>query len=135
MKKPSLTAGSSATQRYDVDEARTMSYLGADNRVYSTPSLLRDIEVTARQFLLAHLDEGEDSVGTEVALSHLSATPFGFWVEITVTVTEIDRRRVTFDFSVRDQFDEVSKGSHSRFIIDKAKSAARIADKIARAKE
>jgi len=133
--KPSLTSGLSATQRYEVDQARTMSYLGADNRVYSTPSLLRDIEVTARQFLLAHVDEGEDSVGIEVALSHLSATPLGFWVDITVTVTEIDRRRVTFDFSVRDQFDEVSKGSHSRFIIDKAKSATRIADKIARAKE
>ena len=133
--KPSLKAGLSATQRYDVDKARTMSYLGADYRVYSTPSLLRDIEVTARKFLLAHIDEGEDSLGTAVALSHLSATPLGFWVEVTVTVTEVDRRRVTFDLSVRDQVEEVAKGSHSRFVIDKAKSAARIAEKIARAKE
>ena len=132
--KPSLKAGMSATQRYDVDEARTISYLGADYRVYSTPNLLRDIEVTARQFLLAHVDEDEDSVGTAVELSHLGATPLGFWVEVTVTVTKVDRRRVAFDFSVRDQVEEVAKGSHSRFVIDKAKSAARIADKIARAK-
>lgn len=108
--------------------------MGEDLRVYATPALLRDVELTARDLLLEHLDPGEDSVGTEVELAHVAATPLGLWAEVSVTVSAVEGRRVALSFAVRDAVEEVARGRHSRFVVDKAKTGARIAAKIAQAK-
>ena len=46
-------------------------------RVYATPEMVRDIEITCRELLLKHLDAGEDLVGTHVEVYHTGATPLG----------------------------------------------------------
>src|SRR5256885_14495650 len=72
--KASLTTGLTATRRITVDRNRTIGFMGEGGRVYATPELIRDIEMTCRNLLLEHLDEGEDSVGTRVEIDHLAAT-------------------------------------------------------------
>jgi predicted thioesterase len=72
--KESLTAGLETTARIDIDAARTIDFMGDDGRVYATPELVRDIEMTCRDLLLEHLDPGEDSVGTRVEIDHVGAT-------------------------------------------------------------
>ncbi len=129
-----LKPGVTATRRIEVDRARTIDFMGEDLRVYATPALLRDVELTARDLLLEHLDPGEDSVGTEVELAHVAATPLGLWAEVSVTVSAVEGRRVALSFAVRDAVEEVARGRHSRFVVDKAKTGARIAAKIAQAK-
>ena len=86
----SLQAGLTANLRVDIDRDRTISFMGDDCRVYSTPKLLYDVEVACRNLLLQHIDQGKDSVGTRVELDHVGATLMGMWVEITVTVAEVD---------------------------------------------
>ena len=54
-------------------------------------------------------------------------------VEVTATVKSIDRRRITFDIFVRDEFDEVGIGTHERFITDASKSAERLRAKARKA--
>lgn len=132
--KPTLAPGLSKTRTIEVDRNRTISFLGEELRVYATPELLRDVEVTARELLLEHVEAGEDSVGTRVEMAHLAAAPLGIPVEITVTVTDVDRRRVTFAFSAKDEVDEIANGTHSRFVVDMAKTAEQIANKIAKVK-
>ena len=132
--KATLTPGLSKTRTVEVDRNRTISFLGEELRVYATPELLRDVEVTARELLLDHVEAGEDSVGTRVEMAHLAAAPLGIPVEITVTVTDVDRRRVTFAFSAKDEVDEIANGTHSRFVVDMAKTAEQIANKIAKVK-
>ena len=128
--KDTLTDGIETTDRYYVDIDRTISFMGEEFRVYATPSLVRDMEYTCRNSLLEHLDENEDSVGTFVNIEHLAATPLGMWVEITVKLSEVDGRRVTFEMTARDAVDDViGRGSHGRFVVDKAKTAERIAAK------
>ena len=61
------------------------------------------------------------------------ATPLGLKVTIDVKIVEIDRRRVTFDFTVRDPLEECGRGRHVRFVVDKAKSRERLAAKRAKA--
>ena len=87
--KSSLTAGLSAATRIAIDSARTIDFLGENARVYATPMLVRDIEVACRELLLAHLDTGEDSVGTRIELDHMAATLLGMTASLTVTVTHL----------------------------------------------
>jgi fluoroacetyl-CoA thioesterase len=128
-----LTPGLTRTERIDVDRDRTISFMGDECRVYSTPKLLYDIEIACRNLLLPHLEPGRDSVGTRVELDHVGATLMGMWAEITVTLTEVDGNAVTFAFSARDAIEEIARGRHSRYIVGLDKTAQRLKAKLAKA--
>ena len=129
--KPGLTR----TERIDVDRDRTISFMGEECRVYSTPKLLYDIEIACRNLLLAHLEPGKDSVGTRVELDHIGATLLGMWAEITVTLAEVNGNAVTFEFSARDALEDIARGKHSRYIVGIDKTAQKLKAKLARARE
>jgi fluoroacetyl-CoA thioesterase len=128
-----LKVGLSATRRVDIDRDRTISFMGDDCRVYATPKLLYDIEMSCRDLLLQHIDQGKDSVGTRVELDHVGATLMGMWVEITVTLTEVNGSAVCFTFTARDVVEEVARGKHNRFIVGIEKTAQRLKAKLAKA--
>jgi predicted thioesterase len=128
-----LKAGLTATRRVEIDRARTISFMGEECRVYSTPNLLYDVEMTCRDLLLQHIDAGKDSVGTRVELDHLGATLLGMWVEITVTLVEVNGGAVSFSFTARDAVEEVARGRHNRFIVGIEKTAQRLKAKLAKA--
>ena len=128
-----LKAGLSATRRVDIDRDRTISFMGDDCRVYSTPNLLYDIEMACRDLLLEHIEPGRDSVGTRVELDHVGATLMGMWVDISVTLSAVDGGAVCFDFSARDAVEEVARGKHNRFIVGIEKTAQRLKAKLAKA--
>jgi predicted thioesterase len=132
--KPSLAAGLTTKRSFAVDKDRTISFMGEEGRVYATPSMIRDIEQTCRDFLLEHLDAGEDSVGTRVEFDHMAATPLGLDVEFSVTIAEVQGKAVTFEVTGKDKLDQICKGKHWRFVVDVAKTAERIKGKIAKAK-
>lgn len=127
-----LAPGLRATRRVDIDANRTISFMGDECRVYSTPNLLLDIESTCRDFLLQHVGPGNDSVGTRVELDHTGATLLGMWAEIEVTVTDVNGPAVSFDFVVRDPLEQVACGHHKRFVVGVEKTAQRLAAKRAR---
>ena len=131
--KATLVPGLTATRSYAVDRERTIGFMGEKARVYATPMLVRDIEVTARELLLPHLDEGEDSVGTRVEIDHLAATLLGMTVEITVSVAAVAGRAITFDVSAHDGVDLVCRGRHHRFVVDQKTTEARLAAKARKA--
>jgi len=124
--KDTLHAGTTFTRRLTVDRDRTISFMGEEGRVYATPMLVRDVEHACRDLILEHADPGEDSVGMEVALRHLAPTLPGMEVEITVTVREVDRRKIAFDVSVKDELEPISAGSHTRFVVETAKTIERL---------
>jgi len=130
-----LQAGLSATRRVDIDRDRTISFMGEDCRVYSTPKLLYDIEIACRDLLLQHIGEGKDSVGTRVELDHVGATLMGMWVDISVTLTEVNGNAVSFDFTARDAVEDVARGKHNRFIVGIEKTAQRLKAKLAKAQQ
>src|SRR5436190_19800309 len=99
---PTLKPGLEFSKELLVDESRCIGFMGKENAVYATPRMVSDVEYTCRDFLLQHLDAGEDSVGMRVEIDHLAATPLGMKVTIQINVEQIDRRKVVFRFSVRD---------------------------------
>ena len=100
--KSTLQPGLTARREVTVDAERCIGFMGKEGAVYATPRMVSDVEYTCRDFLLQHLDEGEDSVGAHVSIDHLAATPLGLKVVIEAKIVEVDRRRVTFEFTVHD---------------------------------
>ena len=131
--KASLAPGLSTKKELIVDEARCIGFMGKEGMVYATPRMVSDVEYACRDFLLQHLDPGEDSVGAHVSIDHLAATPLGLTVSVQAKVTEVDRRKVTFEFSVHDPLEQVGRGKHVRFVVETAKTRERLAAKRARA--
>ena len=130
--KGTLKVGLATTKSLTVDESRVIGFMGKEGAVYATPRMVSDVEYTCRDLLLEHLDPGEDSVGAHVSIDHLAPTPIGMSVTVEVRIAEVDRRKVVFDFSVKD-IEEVGRGRHVRFVVDTAKSRERIAAKRAKA--
>ncbi|MBS0325276.1 MAG: LysR family transcriptional regulator [Proteobacteria bacterium] len=127
--KPSLVQGIASTARFEIDRPRTIDFLGESLRIYATPSLVLDVESACRQLLLAHLDPGQDSVGTRVELDHLAATPLGMTVELGVSVIEVKGRAITFAFEGHDGVDTICRGMHRRHVIEIDAARERLAAK------
>lgn len=129
-----LQAGESTTRRFTIDKERTIGFMGEELRVYSTPSMLLDIERTCRDFLVQRLKDGEDSVGARVEIDHLGPTLLGMWVDVTAKVVSVEGPRVTLEVEVRDALDMVGRAKHIRFVVDKARQKQRLEAKAAKAK-
>jgi fluoroacetyl-CoA thioesterase len=132
--KSSLAAGLAIVRELVVDRERTIGFMGEAARVYATPMMVRDIEMTCRELLLPHLDPGEDSVGTRVEIDHLAATLLGMTVKIEAKVTEVKGRAVTFEVSAHDGIDQCARCKHARFVVDLKKSEERLAAKAQKVK-
>ena len=131
--KASLAAGLQATTRFTVTRERTIDFMGEAARVYATPMLVRDIEIACRELLLVHLDAGEDSVGTRVEIDHTAASLLGMAIELTVQVSAVNGRAVSFEVEARDNVEPICRCKHARFVVDVAKTAQRLAAKAQKA--
>ncbi len=130
--KASLRPGLERTKRVAIDRDRTIGFMGEEARVYATPRLVSDVEYTCRDFLLEHLDAGEDSVGIEIALKHLAPTLVGMTAEITVRVSAVEGRKVTFEVAAKDDLEAIGGGTHTRFVVDLAQRIERLKQKAAK---
>ena len=128
--KEGFEVGATHTARYEIDEDRTIEFMGEELRVYATPVMVRDMENTCRLFLEdIYLDEDENSVGARVEIDHMGPTLVGMHVEIKITVTEIKGPKVAFEFEVHDQIEQVGRGKHLRFVVPLEKQRERLEKK------
>jgi fluoroacetyl-CoA thioesterase len=89
------------------------------------------LEMTARDSLVPLLDAGYDSVGTEVNVRHLAATPLGMQVRFESEVIAVENRRVKFRVAAFDEKEQIADGTHERFVINVQRFAQRLAAKTA----
>ena len=127
--KPSLVAGIRRVERASVDESNTIDFLGEALRVYSTPSMVHDVEYACWRLIGEHLDPGETSLGVHVAVDHLGATPIGHRVEIAVAVQSVEGRKVTLEAEVRDAVEVVGRGTHVRVVTEVDRLRPRVGSK------
>ncbi len=130
--KASLRPGVTHVRRLTVDQERTIGFMGDEGRVYGTPNLVRDIEHACRDLILEHGDAGEDSVGMEIAVKHLAPTLLGMMAEITVTVTGVEGRKISFGVAAKDELEQIGTGTHIRFVVDVSKTIERLKAKAAK---
>ncbi len=125
-----LIAGVERRERITVDRGRTIAFLGDENRVYSTPAMVNDIEYACYRLIEEHLEPGESSLGTHVSVDHLGPTPLGAEVTVLVRVSEVEGRKITLDAEVSDSVELVGRGRHLRFVIDIGRHEKRLKAKI-----
>ncbi|WP_088347643.1 MULTISPECIES: thioesterase family protein [Rhodomicrobium] len=138
--KSTLQPGIKARYSYVVPVEKTVPHLFSDSpemqdmpAVFATGFMVALMELTCMHALAPHLDEGEGSVGVHVDVSHDAATPAGFTVTVEAEVTEVDGRRVWFQVMAHDGVEMIGEGYHARFIVNRDKFDAKIAEKQAKA--
>lgn len=94
--------------------------------VLSTPQLIGMLERTARQTLQPFLGADERSVGIEIELRHIAATPLGVQVTCAARVISTDGTQIGFQIEARDQHELIARGLHKRAIIRVGSFAKRV---------
>ena len=89
--------------------------------VFATPMMIALMEKTACNSVIPYLDEGDGSVGTELNVKHVAATPIGMTVTCESELIEVDGRRLVFKVEAYDEVGLIGKGTHERFIVNNEK--------------
>lgn len=85
--------------------------------VYATPCMVALMEGAACEAISAALPEDRTSVGIELAISHLSATPVGLEVRAEAAVTAVDGSIITFQVTAYDEAGKIGEGTHKRAVV------------------
>ena len=64
------------------------------------------------------MDNGYDSVGTEITMKHIAPTPIGGQVKCESELISVNKRELTFQINAYDNREKISEAVHKRFIID-----------------
>ena len=98
-------------------EDTALSVGSGDLRVYATPCMVALMEGAACEALEGCLSGEQTTVGTELNITHLSATPVGMEVRAEATVTAVDGKVVTFSLDAYDESGKIGEGTHKRVIV------------------
>ena len=107
-------------RKIKVGAGQTTSFLWEGENVFSTPSMIAEMEETCRLLLKEEFlqDEDWDSVGTLVNIRHLKATPVGTEVKLKARVIGVKDKRVTFEVDAVDKIEKIGEGLHERTVIN-----------------
>lgn len=94
--------------------------------VYATPCMAALMEGAACEALEGLIDEGKTTVGTELSISHISATPMGMEVRAVAEVTAVEGSMISFTVTAYDEAGKIGEGTHKRAIV----TAQRFLDKV-----
>lgn len=122
-----IPVGTVGTRTWTVDSTRTI--MRGPVEVFSTPNMVLLMEEAAMAALAPFITPNQETVGSTVEVAHVAATPLGMTVTARATVTEVDRRRVSFEVEARDDLEVIGRGTHERFVIDLESFVARLATK------
>ncbi|HEY7696194.1 MAG TPA: hypothetical protein VH797_08885 [Nitrososphaeraceae archaeon] len=124
--------GATKERAIDVSAGQTTSFLWKGENVFSTPSMILEMEETCRLLLKEQFlqDENWDSVGTLVNVRHLKATPVRTQVSLKATVVNVVDRRITFEVEAADRLEKIGDGLHERAIINVPEFRERFNEKI-----
>lgn len=115
-----IVNGAAKEREIIINEGQSTSFLWKGENVFSTPSMISEMEETCRLLLKEEFlpDEEWDSVGTLVNVRHLKATPVGAEIKLKAKVVNVNNRRVTFEVDAADKIEKIGEGIHERTIIN-----------------
>jgi len=126
-----LKIGMSAETSQLVTERDTAATIGSGLvAAYSTPSMIALMERASVAAIQPHISEGQTSVGVEVDIKHIAATPVGMQVRARASLIEIDRNRLRFRVEAWDEVEKVGEGLHVRALLDRLRFEQQLKRKI-----
>ncbi len=135
--KDSLQPGLTFQFKFTVPPTKTVPCLYPESEMFqqmpqvlATGYLVGLMEWACIEAIRPHLDwPREQSLGTHVNFSHLAATPPGFTITIAVRLDKIEGRKLSFTLTAHDGVDQISEGTHERFVIDAARFNTKLEEK------
>ena len=113
-----ITVGLKGKTETAVEREDTALEVGSGSLlVYATPCMVALMEGAACEAIASCLPEEKTSVGTELSIYHLSATPVGLEVWAEAEVTAVEGNLVTFSVTAYDEAGKIGEGTHKRAII------------------
>ena len=97
--------------------------------VLATPAMIAFMEKAALTAVDPHLPPGWSTVGTEVNIKHLSATPIGMKITFRAELLSVDGRALSLKVEAFDEAGKIGEGSHGRFIVENEKFLSKIKEK------
>lgn len=132
--RSTLQPGLTATLTYEVRRGRTVPHLLPESAefaglpaVLATGYLVGIVEWACMRAVNEHLDDGEQTLGVHVDVSHAAPTLPGDVLTVRVELASVDGRQLTFTVTAADQVGEVCQGTHRRAVIDRARFEDRLA--------
>ena len=117
-----ITVGMKAEVGTNVEREDTAKEVGSgDLLVYATPCMVALMEGAACEAIAAAIPEEKTSVGIELNISHLAATPVGLDVRAEAEVTAVEGKVITFAVRAFDEAGEIGNGTHKRVIVNSQK--------------
>jgi len=126
----SLSAGLEGRAELVVGTNDTAPRIGSGRvAVLATPVMISIIEAAALDAVEHLLEEGKQSLGTLLDVSHIAATPVGMRVTATAELIEVEGRHLTFQVRAEDEMELIGEGVHKRVVVDVARFDQRTRDK------
>ena len=97
--------------------------------VYGTPFMIYLMEVAASNAIQPFLPAGWVSVGADVNVRHLAATPVGQTVTAKAAVTAVNGRVIAFTVEAFDEVERIGEGTHLRAVIERSRFERKLEDK------
>lgn len=114
-----IALGMTAQKTVTVTPEMTVGHFVAHMpRVYATAMMILHMEMAAGASIAAHLPEGFVSVGMDVKVRHLAATPVGRTIRATSRVVKINAKSVVFEVEAWDGSRRIGDGTHCRGIVN-----------------
>ena len=124
----SMQPGISGTLSVVVDESLTVPGVSdkyprfdAMPQVFATGYMVAFAECAAMEAMAPHMEDGEDSVGIEVNVTHSAPTAVGMTVTALAELVEAEGRILTFRVELHDDAGLIGAGLHKRAVINRAK--------------
>lgn len=117
-----ITVGLTGQVSTTVEREDTAYEVGSGSLlVYATPCMVALMEGAACEAIAEALPEEKTSVGIQLNISHLSATPVGLDVRAEAKVTEVEGNIITFEITAYDEAGKIGEGTHKRAIVSTQK--------------
>ena len=97
--------------------------------VLSTPKLIQLLEAAAIEAIQSFIPVDQISLGTDVKIKHLSATPLGMKVTAHALLKGIEKNRLFFMVDAYDEKERVAEGEHERVLVSKEKFLQKVEKK------
>ena len=114
-----ITIGMSAERMLVVPPERTVGhFVRGMPMVYATPMMILEMEMASGDAISPYLDPGWITVGTEVDIRHLAATPVGATVRTIAKVVAVERRVIRFEVEAFNDERRIGEGRHARGLVN-----------------
>ena len=107
------------TMELTVGSSDTAIFYGSGSLdVYATPAMIALMENAARSCVQKELPEGFTTVGIDVDVKHMKATPVGMKVRAEATLEKAEGKRLIFKVEAYDEKAKIGEGRHIRYIVN-----------------